>query len=254
MSVTCIVPVHNHWKTTAECLATIFKSGLTDYKVIVIDDVSTDLTSSFLKTVAKDYPITIITNVTNKGYLGSTNEALKIIDTEYIVFMNNDIHLDPDCLKVLIETYKKHPEIGILGATQYNKNWEEMSPLKFFLRGDKATIRDHIVTSNIPKDLKDSDVIFCDDVHFACALTSKKVVDKAGPLDIDYGLGNYEQESHALTIKELGYQIAICPKAKFIHYGSISVNDDIEKYSTLLNKNREIFFRKWGDKLKNGQI
>jgi len=257
MSVTCIVPVHNHWKTTAECLASIFKSDIPfPYKVIVIDDLSTDFTAKFLQNLLdmNKYPLTVLQNSANKGYLESTNAALQIVDTEYIVFMNNDVHLDKDCIKNLIEVYKKYPDTGILGATQYNSYWEEMSPLKFFVRGAGATQINHIRVSNIPKDLKDSEIIYVDDVHFACALTSKKVVDKVGPLDPQFGEGNYDQEDYCLRVRESGYQIAVAPKARFIHYGSVSVSDNMAYYSHLLDKNRVLFMKKWGDKLSQNKI
>jgi GT2 family glycosyltransferase len=257
MSLSIIVPAWNHWQTTANCLASIFKSKiLIPYKVIVINDNSTDYTAKLLQTIGQEgYPITLLTNDENKGYLGSTNMALKIVNSTYILFLNNDVILDKNCIKELIEVYRQHPDIGILGATQLDVNRNELYPLKFFLRGEKATIRDHIIATNIPENLREADVAYCDDVHFACSLTTKEVIDKiGGQLDPDFGLGNYDQESACCAVKEQGYQIAVAPRAKFVHLCSVSVRDKISEYSLLLDKNRELFFKKWGQKLKENKI
>jgi hypothetical protein len=159
MSLNIIVPCWNHWKTTANCLVSIFKSKIPiPYQVTVINDNSTDYTKSLLEIVIKEgYPISVITNSFNKGYVSSVNEALKINNSEFILFMNNDVILDKDCILNLLESYQKYPRVGVLGATQLDSNREESSPLKYFLRGEKATIRDHIICTNIPKSLKESD-------------------------------------------------------------------------------------------------
>ncbi len=257
MSISLIVPVYNHWQVTAKCLISILKSDIPiKYEIIVIDDASTDATQQLIRTVIKEnHPVTLITNMENKGYILSTNEALKIIDSKYILFMNNDVYLDKTCIKELLRVYETYPDVGVLGGTQYADGWKETdSALKFFTRGDKATIRDHMITSKIPDNLKNSDIVYCDDVHFACALTTKAVVDKVGLLDEEFLLGCYDQEDFCLRVKELQMQIAVCPKAKFIHYLSVSTRDKFYEYQRALDANRITFFKKWGEKLRNNQI
>ena len=254
-NVSLVIPCYNHWRTTAECLATIFNSGLTDYKVIVVDDVSTDATPKLLQTViSQGYPVQVITNKENKGYIGSTNVALKIVDTDFIALMNNDVHLDKMCIKNLIETYKKHSDVGVLGAAQFDKHWKPLAQLKFFKRGEEAMMIDHMVVTNIPEELQNAEIIYCDDVHFACALISKEVLNKVGLLDEDMKGGNYDQESYCCAVKEAGWRIAVCPTAKYIHYCSVSVADQWGYYCQMLNVNRQIFFKKWGQKLKESKI
>jgi len=251
-----IVPVHNHWKTTAVCIASILKSNIPyPYKIHVIDDVSTDYTPSFLLHLKKEgHPIKIYTNEENIGYVGSTNKVLENLSSPYIFFMNNDIFVDKQCILTLLGVFDGLKDIGVLGGCQCDQQWNPVAPLKFFLRGENATIRDHIAVSQIPENLKEADVIYCDDVHFACALTSKKVVDKVGLLDNAFAPGNYDQEDYCLRVKEASYQVGVCPRAKFIHYGSVSVSDNLAYYSKILDRNRQIFFDKWGEKLRQNLV
>lgn len=256
MSVTMAVPVHNHWQVTAKCLISIFKSEIPyDYKVVVIDDASTDATQKLLDVVKKERKnLRVITHTKNLGYVLSVNEVLKTFDTEYILFMNNDVLLKKDCVAELVKNFEKHPDVGILGGTQHDSNWNQMAPLIFFLRGEKAIQRDHVVSTNIPKDLMGSDTVYCDGVHSPCALTSKQVVEKVGFWDEDFSPGNYEQEDYCLRIKEAHYQVAICPKAKFIHFLATSVSDNLPYWSHILDINREKFLKKWGEKLRNNLV
>lgn len=237
-------------------MASIFKSDIPgSYKIIVVNDCSTDITAKFLTHLIKKEgrPIEIIENKNNLGYVHSTNRALKEVKSEFILLLNNDIILDKDCIKNLLKAYQK--DFGILGATQYDYKWRELSPLKYFKRGEEATTRDHIVVKNLPKDLnKEVNIIYTDDVHLGCALLNKNVLDKVGLLDEQFAPGNYEQEDWCLRMKEAGFLVGICPMAKYIHLVGISALDKAIKYTNALNRNRKLFHRKWGEKLRKNEI
>jgi GT2 family glycosyltransferase len=252
MSVSLIIPVHNHWRVTAKCLVSIYKSDLPEQtQVIVVDDASTDQTQALLGSVIKSgKEVKVITNVQNAGYVKSMNKGIQASSGDYIVFMNNDTLLAKNCIAMLVKTFEKHTELGILGALQCDAFWKQKDPLIFLLRGKNAIQRDHVVTSNIPQELENSDVVYCDSVHSPCALTSRNVIEQIGMFDEMYGWGNYEQEDFCMTIKEkLHKQVAVCPQAKFVHFGSVSVSDDIVFWSHELDVNREKFLKKWGEKL-----
>jgi O-antigen biosynthesis protein len=251
--LTLIIPAHNHYITTARCLATIFKSDLKDYKVVVIDDACTDFTNKLLYRIQEEgRPLEVLHNQIQVGYVDSTNSALKKLDTEYFVFMNNDVLLDPICIRELIAEQFKHPEYGILGGTQYDREWKEQAPLKYFVRGEQATISNHIIMKNLPE--KYGDIIPVDDTHFACSLCSKRVLDKVGLIDTIYSPGNYDQEDYCLRVLEAGFKIGIVPKAKYIHNASTTTSDNMAFYSQVLDRNRIVFWNKWGDKLRQNKI
>jgi GT2 family glycosyltransferase len=254
--LTLIIPCFNHRKVTAQCLASIFKSDLKDisYKAVVIDDASTDYTGKLIQTIIDEgHPVELITNKVNMGYVDSTNKVLRNLNSEYVLFMNNDVLLEPTCIRNLLGEMLKRPEYGIIGGTQYDHMWRELSPLKYFVRGEEATLWNHILVKNLPiRDIPD--IINVDDTHFACSICSKKVVDKIGFISEEFRPGNYDQEDYCLRVKEAGFKIGIATTAKYIHNYSTSTSDNPKFWEDVLNRNRETFWAKWGEKLRQNLI
>ena len=237
--------------TTAKCLSSIFKGNMNqkDYKIYIVDDACTDYTNKFLYLLKKENrPIVTFHNPIQLGYVGSTNKALKALDTDYFVFMNNDVLLDKNCLQELFSEMVNHPEYGILGATQYDTKKVELSPLKYFIRGERATVWNHIELKNLPKKL--DDIIPVDITHFACSISKREVIEKIGLLDERFSPGCYEQEDWCLKTKLAGFKIGVVPKAKFIHKVSISTSDKPDYWTSILSGNRLKFWTKWGESLQ----
>ena len=256
MKLQILIPCWNHWEATAKCLASIFNSKINfDFKVLVYNNNSTDLTAKFLTHVAhENYPIVAVHNMKeNLGFVEAVNALLPLVDSDYVLLMNNDVILDKDCIKNLVETIQKNSDFGILGGMQYDINWMQQHPVKNFVRGSTATIDHHIMMSDVSPNNMDSDYILCDDVHMACAVTPTSILKKF-KLDPIYGLGNYDQEQYCLDVKQAGYKVAICPKAKYIHFGAITSSDMFITMQDLLNKNRKIFWKRWGEKLRQNLI
>jgi len=257
MSLSILIPVYNHWKTTATCLSSIFRSETNlKYDVIIIDDASTDYTSVFLKYLKEkeNRPVTIITNEKNLGFVESLNVGITNSTGDFVLFLNNDVSLDKNCISELHSKLLQYEDVGILGALPCNPNWESPAPLQYLLRGENATIRDHVVSQAIPKDLIDSNIIYTDIAPIACFMMKKSLIDKLGLLDMRFSPANYEQEDYCLRAKEAGYQVAVCTKAKFIHYGCVTVSDNMPYFSKVLDRNRSLFHEKWGQKLRENKI
>lgn len=249
-----VTPVWNHWKTTARCLASIFKSDIPmEYRVIIVNDASTDHTKLFLDfLIRKGNPISVIDNQQNIGYILSTNSGLKFSTADYILLLNNDTVLEKGCIKKLLENTKKHQDIGVLSATEYtDEKLTHQIPLKTLLRGENATTRDHMVEVKNP--LNTDGVIYCDLISFACVLITRKTLETVGYYDEYLKLGCYEQEDYILRTREANIPIAICPEAKFYHERSISTKTR-QDFSLALEENRKKFFEKWGQKLKENKI
>jgi hypothetical protein len=98
--VTLIVLNYNGRKYLPSCLDSLFKTDYPKFEVIVIDNCSSDNSIEFVK---KNYPnVLIIKNNENLGYARAINSAMEIVESEHVVFLNNDIVVEPDWLKQLI--------------------------------------------------------------------------------------------------------------------------------------------------------
>lgn len=98
-----IIPMYNAQKYIVRCLDSIF-SQKTDYtyKVIVIDDGSTDSASKIIKEKYTDKNLQVIMQ-RNKGTASARNEGLAVIEADYVMFVDADDMLKSSAIDVLLK-------------------------------------------------------------------------------------------------------------------------------------------------------
>ena len=100
-----IIPVHNNLNLTIKCLEHIKNIESIDYKIYIIDDGSTDGTSSWVSTNRPD--INLIVGDGSLWWTGAIHlgviEVLRIANNnDYIMSLNNDVFLQKNTLNELI--------------------------------------------------------------------------------------------------------------------------------------------------------
>ncbi len=86
-----VIPVHNRKEFTRQCLLSLEHQTLSDHKVIVVDDGSTDGTKEMM---ANEFPyVTVLTGDGNLYWTAATNLGIRYALAEgaaYIMTLNND--------------------------------------------------------------------------------------------------------------------------------------------------------------------
>lgn len=109
--VSVIVVNHNGRDLLARFLPSIAKLDYDNYEVIVVDNASTDDSVSF---VTNNYPyFKLIVNTRNLGTAGGSNYGIPHARGEYILFLSNDMELNPSLLRLMVQTAESSPDIGI---------------------------------------------------------------------------------------------------------------------------------------------
>lgn len=109
------MPVFNVGNYVGKAIETILDQSFSDFKLLIIDDCSTDNTCEIVESF-KDSRITLIRNECNLGLAENLNKGLSLIDTEYVSRMDGDDIAEPDWLEKEIAVLETHPEIGVCGA------------------------------------------------------------------------------------------------------------------------------------------
>ena len=112
-SIDVIVPVHNHYALTSACLEHLARQT-TPHRVIVVDDGSSDGTPALLR---REWPtVRTIELGSNHGYTAAVNRGASAGEGEYVVLLNNDVELRPDCLERLVAPLQANSEVGSVAA------------------------------------------------------------------------------------------------------------------------------------------
>ena len=90
------------------CVDSVFKILHDNIEVIVVDNASTD--NSHKKCKEKFEKIKLIENKQNLGYCEGNNVGIREATGEFIIILNPDTIVTPDCVTELMTAYKKHGE------------------------------------------------------------------------------------------------------------------------------------------------
>ena len=126
-----IVPVFNRVEMTLQCLASIQQQTYTNYRVVVVDDGSTDGTAQLVK---EQYPSTeLVRGDGNYYWTKSLNVGIEYVlpdmkDTDFILHINNDTTFDSQYFQHLLDFHEKYPN-SIVGSLNYDPDSKKVSHL-----------------------------------------------------------------------------------------------------------------------------
>ena len=113
-SIDVIVPAYSRWDLTSSCLTHLAAQTL-DHRVIVVDNGSTDETRALLR---RDWPAVQVLGLEhNHAFTTAVNKGVAAGEGEYVVLLNNDVDLRPDCLARLVAPLERDPAVGSAAAT-----------------------------------------------------------------------------------------------------------------------------------------
>lgn len=119
-SISIIVPVYNSAKTIQKCIDSLLNQTYPCFKLIIINDGSTDDTLKILKRF-KDSRIEIISQ-NNKGVSVARNVGLDHANSKYVTFVDSDDYVGKNYLNNLIKGYENGGELSISGINYVINN------------------------------------------------------------------------------------------------------------------------------------
>ena len=109
MKVTIIIPNYNGKHFMEPCLASLKEQTCQDYKVLVIDNASTDGSLEYMK---EHYPkIEVIALDKNYGFSKAVNVGIQHSTTPYVILLNNDTTVDPHYVEEMVKAIERSPRI-----------------------------------------------------------------------------------------------------------------------------------------------
>ena len=118
-----IIPVFNRLHFTIECIRSLMSQSYKHFKIILVDDGSTDGTAAYLTAHFSD--IIIVAGDGNLWWAGATNKgvqkALQMSSSgnDFILTLNNDLVVKEDYLQSLLEVHFNQPK-AMVGSVSVN--------------------------------------------------------------------------------------------------------------------------------------
>ena len=104
--ISIIILNYNAGDLLLDCVKSIFESNYKNFEIILVDNVSKDLSHKKCKEKFPD--INLIENSENLGYCEGNNVGLQKVNGKFIVVLNPDTIVDPNWLNELLKAYKKN--------------------------------------------------------------------------------------------------------------------------------------------------
>ncbi len=114
--VSVIIPAYNEEAVIEECLESLSNQSCDNYEVIVVDDCSTDSTSTKIKAFCEKWPLIFRYRMYGKVGPGKArNLAAKETSADFLAFMDADCVATPTWLEELLKVYN-HDAVGSVGG------------------------------------------------------------------------------------------------------------------------------------------
>ena len=101
-SVGIVVPVFNNGIYINRCIRSLLKQNVRGYKILLVDDGSTDGSEKICDWYAEKYKNISVLHKVNGGLSSARNEGVKNLDVEYITFVDSDDYVSDTYIHDLI--------------------------------------------------------------------------------------------------------------------------------------------------------
>ncbi len=212
--VSVIIPNYQGEKFIRGCLDSLRQQTFTDFKVIVVDNLSPDGSADI---VEKEYgDVTLLRLSDNFGFSRAVNEGIKISDTPYVILLNNDTKADPSFVERLVSAIREDDRIFSVSAKMLNMS----EPDKIDGAGDLYCALGWAFSRG--RDKKASRYEKKCDIFASCggaAIYRRSVLDEIGWFD-EFHFAYLEDVDIGYRARIMGYRNVYEPGAKVLHYGS----------------------------------
>lgn len=235
MKVTIVIPNYNGKHFMEPCLASLKEQTCQDYKVLVVDNASTDGSLEYMK---EHYPeIEVIALDKNYGFSKAVNVGIQHSTTPYVILLNNDTTVDPHYVEEMIKAIERSPRIFSVSS----KMIQMYHPELIDSAGDLYTLLGWGVCRGTGRPV--SNYTEADEIFTACAgaaIYRRSAFSKIGYFDENH-FAYLEDIDVGYRAKIYGYKNTYCPTALVYHVGSGTSGSKYNSFKVKLSARNNIY-------------
>lgn len=244
--VSIIMAVYNRLDLTRRCLQTLETSlvGI-NYEILIVDDLSTDGTRDFLKTLAAPYRVFL--NDKKANFAINNNLGARKARSKQLLFLNNDTVLALGWYQPMRDALARLPDAGFIGNHQTNPATGRYDHLGIVFAPwlTPAHYGQHF--TRVPRWLR-TGVTPWSAVTAACCLTDRETFWAAGGFDKAY-INGCEDIDLCLKMHRLGRRHYVANDSSLVHHKGASPGR--KKFNDV---NLERFKSIWGDYIRENFV
>ncbi|WP_323737282.1 glycosyltransferase family 2 protein [Methanosphaera sp. ISO3-F5] len=232
--VTVAIPNYNNKELLNNLLLSLKKS-ISLSQVIIVDNASQDGSVDLIK---EKFPeINLIENNVNKGFACAVNQAIHLVETEYVFLLNNDTVIEKDTIPSLLETIQKSDDIFSVSSKMiqyYNKDLLDDV-------GDEYTLMGWSKRRGYGKNI--SEYPIDEEVFSACAgaaLFRMNVFSEIGYFDENFE-SYVEDMDLSFRARLYGYKSYYSANAVVYHVGSAATGSRYNKFKVKISARNNIY-------------
>jgi len=243
--VSVVIPTYNRREDVLECLQSLQRLYYSNYEIIVVDNGSTDGTSSAIEKLFPE--VTLVKSKRNLGVTGGRNLGARHSSGRYVFFLDHDTTVDRNALNEIVAVMQSDHRIGIAGPAVYYYD----DPKRIWALGTSINMLTGKVTFNQNGEVNCGRFAKSIEVEVlpTAFLVRKEVMNEVGLFD-DIFFAVYEDTDFCFRVKEAGYKVLCVPTSGVWHkvpldeYKSIA---GVLRRAYLVSRNRIIFMKKHSD-------
>jgi O-antigen biosynthesis protein len=219
--VSAIILVHNNVEMTRRCLESLANAlDCVDHELILLDNGSTENISSLKDCGRLFRSMLILRSDENLSFSSGNNRCATNATGNLLLFLNNDVFLDPGSIDAMIPHFLEEPSAGIVGGMLLfpGRVTVQHAGMRQMLWGFPSNFGVGAQTDD-PR-VRQANELFA--LTGALQCVRKKAFQKVGGFDERYVWG-YEDVDLCLKIRSAGFRVIYEPRVSGVHVESATL-------------------------------
>jgi GT2 family glycosyltransferase len=234
MKVSVIIPTFRAEATLGRAVASIRRERRIGAEIVLVDNGCRGMAKQTVEAMAGRVE-KVVHLENNQGYAGGNNRGAEVAMGDILFLLNDDAWLLPGALEAVVETFERHPEVGVIGCKIFNDDGKTLQHVE--VKMNRQGFSRHVGAGDTdgPEYSEPRDVEYITGAAWAIR---RDVWDEIGGLAETYFPGYYEEVEFCWTARALGRRVRYVPGAAVIHLGMQTTGRYSQRYFFYFHRSR----------------